>query len=63
MSNKDNIYDSISQMVWLALSENQNQVNDSLPLFIAGVKIPLPDLYAGSVKLEDFEIFISNVLC
>jgi hypothetical protein len=61
--NENNIYDNISQMVWLALSENQNQVIDPSPLSKAGVKILLPDSYAGSAKLKDFEIFISNMLC
>jgi hypothetical protein len=35
---------------------------DSSPLLKAGVKLPLPEQYSGSSKLEDFEVFMSNIL-
>jgi hypothetical protein len=35
---KDSVYDSISQMVQIALMENQSQVIDSSPLLKAGIK-------------------------
>jgi hypothetical protein len=38
------------------------KILDSLPLSKVGVKILLPDLYTGSAKLEDFEIFILSML-
>jgi hypothetical protein len=62
MLDEDNVYDSISQMVQLTLAENLNQAIDSSPLSKAVVKILLPDQYLGSSKLEDFEVFMSNVL-
>jgi hypothetical protein len=62
MSDKDNVYDSIAQIVQLALSENENQLVESSPLTKAGVKIPPPECYTGSDKLEDFEVFISSML-
>jgi hypothetical protein len=49
-------------MVCLALFENRDQALDSSPLSKAGVKIPLPDLYSGSTKLEDFEMFVTSML-
>jgi hypothetical protein len=61
-SNEDNIYDGITQMVRIALSENQSQLIDSSPLTKAGVKIPPPECYTGSAKLEDFEDFVSSML-
>jgi hypothetical protein len=62
MSIKDSIYDSISQMVQIALMENQSQVIDSSPWSKARIKIPLPSYYVGSAKLEVFEVFIFNIL-
>jgi hypothetical protein len=59
---EENIYNSILQMVHLALFENRDQALDSSPLSKAGVKIPLPDSYSGSAKLEDFEIFVLSML-
>jgi hypothetical protein len=58
---EDSIYNSISQMVWIALVENQSQIIDSSPLSKAGIKIPLPGCYMGSAKLEVFEVFIFNI--
>jgi hypothetical protein len=62
MSIEDSIYDGISQMVRIALVENQSQLIDSSPLSKAGIKIPLPGCYLGSAKLKDFEDFIFNIL-
>jgi hypothetical protein len=59
---EDSIYDGISQMVRIALVENQSQLIDSSPLSKAGIKILLPRCYLGSAKLEDFEDFIFNIL-
>ena len=60
-SDEYNIYDGIAQIVRLALSENKNQLVESSPLTKAGVKIPSPECYVGSDKL-DFEVFISSML-
>jgi hypothetical protein len=59
---EDSVYDGISQMVQIALVENQSQVIDSSPLLKAGIKIPLPRCYSDSAKLKDFEDFIFNIL-
>jgi hypothetical protein len=59
---EDSVYDRISQMVRIALAENQSQLIDSSPLSKAGIKIPLPGCYMGSAKLEDFEDFVFNIL-
>jgi hypothetical protein len=59
---KDNVYDGITQSVWLALAEDINQEIDSSPLSKAGAKLPLPNQYSGSSKLEDFDVFVSNLL-
>jgi hypothetical protein len=59
---EDSIYDGISQMVRIALAENQSQLIDSSPLSKAGIKILLPGCYSDSAKLEDFKDFIFNIL-
>jgi hypothetical protein len=59
---KDNVYDGIAQTVQQALVENRDQEIDSSPLSKAGVKLPLPELYSGSPKLEDFKVLVSNTL-
>jgi hypothetical protein len=59
---EDSIYDSISQMVQIALTENQSQVIDSSLLLKAGIKILLPGCYVGSTKLKDFKDFVFNIL-
>jgi hypothetical protein len=59
---EDSVYDGISQMVRIALVENQSQLIDSSPLSKAGIKIPLPGCYTVSAKLEDFEVFVFNIL-
>jgi hypothetical protein len=60
---EDNVYNGIAQTVQLTLAESQNQAIDSSPLYKAKAKLPLPDQYSGSSKLEEFEVFMSNVLC
>jgi hypothetical protein len=62
MLDEDNDYDGIAQTVRLALAENMDQEIDSSPLSKAGVKLLLPEQYSGSPKLEDFEVFMSNVI-
>jgi hypothetical protein len=63
---KDSIYDSISQIVQIALTENWSQVIDSSSLSKAGIKILLLGCYTGSTKLKDFKDFkdfVFNILC
>jgi hypothetical protein len=62
MLDEDNVYNGIAQTVQQALVENRDQEIHSSPLSKAGVKLPLPELYSGSPKLEDFEDFMSNAL-
>ena len=55
-------YDGIARMIRAALAKGQNTDPDKSVLMRASVKLDHPETYVGSSDLEEFEVFIADIL-
>ena len=55
-------YDSIARMICAALAEGQHTDPDKSVLMRAGIKLDHPETYVGGSDLEEFEVFITDIL-
>ena len=55
-------HNSITHMVRVTQDENKDADPDRSVLTRAGIKLQPPELYSGSIDLEEFEIFVAGVL-
>ena len=55
-------YNGIAHMINTALAEGQHTDPDKSVLTRAGIKLDHPETYVGSSDLEEFEVFIADIL-